>query len=213
MTEPPDKQFADASLVLVPYLLAGLAASLPLLLVPQAWDLMFRFVAQLSLLVALGFVATLAVLDVPLRGFFRGRGWSRRREALSGAVVLVVLVTGVVALVTLASSAALRLTPSLQFLQLLSALDIAWVVAAISIGARQRWGGRAAVVSGTVIGVACVVSIWNYLRVVGFSSDGGWLVDGAQLMKLVIPFDMAAAVVAVTVLFLGIRHSADDAGQ
>ena len=77
----------------------------------------------------------------------------------------------------------------------------------------QPASSSAAVVSGTVIGVACVVSIWNYLRVVGFSSDGGWLVDGAQLMKLVIPFDMAAAVVAVTVLFLGIRHSADDAGQ
>jgi hypothetical protein len=59
--------------------------------------------------------------------------------------------------------------------------------------------------AGLLVGVACVFSIWNYLRVVGFATDGGWLLDGGELMRLVLPFDMVAAIVAGSVLFLGTR--------
>jgi hypothetical protein len=118
-------------------------------------------------------------------------------------VSLVVVVTGLIGLVTLATSAALRLEPSLQFLQLLSALDIAWAGAAVMIGAYRLWGRGAALVGGGVLGVFCVWSIWNYLHIVGFTDAGGWLVEGGQVMRLVLPFDMMAAGVAVTLLVVG----------
>ena len=66
---------------------------------------------------------------------------------------------------------------------------------------------RTTLMAGLAVGVACVASIWNYLRVVGFAGDGGWLLDGGELMRLVIPFDMVAAFVAGTVLFVGTRRS------
>ena len=63
-----------------------------------------------------------------------------------------VLVTGVVALVTLASSAALRFPPSMQFLQLLSAVDIAWAATALVVGADRAWGRTVAIIGGTILG-------------------------------------------------------------
>ena len=132
--------------------------------------------------------------------------WPENRKRLAGGIALVVIVTGVVGLVTLASSAALRLQPSLQFLQLLSALDIAWAAGAVLIGGYRLWSRRTARVAGLTVGVSCVLSIWNYLRVVGFTADGGWLLDGGQLMRLVLPFDMLAAAIASGVLFAGARR-------
>lgn len=120
------------------------------------------------------------------------------RPWLAAAVAMVALVTGFAALVTLASSAALRYDPSLQFLQLLSALDVAWSAAALGYGVRRltgsrRWGTAVAV----MLDIVCVLSIWNYLRSVGFEADGGWAVDRSALLTLVIPFDVAAAVMAI----------------
>jgi len=90
---------------------------------------------------------------------------------------------------------------------LLSALDIAWAAGAVVVGGHRLWSRRAIVGAGLFVGIACVSSIWNYLRVVGFAADGGWLLDGGELMRLVIPFDMVAAIVAGTVLFIGTRKS------
>ena len=53
------------------------------------------------------------------------------------------------------------------------------------------------------LGVFCVFSIWRYLDIVGFTESGGWKVSGPDLMQYVIPFDMAAAVVAVVLLWRG----------
>ena len=116
-----------------------------------------------------------------------------------------VIVTGVIGLVTLATSGSLRFQPSLQFLQLLSALDIAWAGAAIVFGVWRRWGRTAAIWGGVALGVACVASIWNYLRIVGLGGDGGWAVDGGELMRLVIPSDVMAATVAIVLLWVGMR--------
>ena len=197
-----------------PYLAVGIAVSPLLLLVPSSSSLTIRFVAHLAGLVTLGLLLSLRIAPRLVDPFFTRRGWRDRWETVATGVVLVVVVTGVVGLVTLASSAALRFDPSLQFLQLLSALDIAWAGAAIVIGARHLRGRGLSAFAGVALGAACVASIWNYLRVVGFTPEGGWLVDGSRLMTLVIPFDTVAGIVAGTVLFASaLRVSADRAGQ
>lgn len=123
-----------------------------------------------------------------------------RRPWLASAVSLVVLITGFAALLSLATSAAARYDPSLQFLQLLSSLDIAWVTAAIFLGARRMWSlGAAWALAGTII-VICIGSIALYLNVVGFTTGGGWVVNGDRLGAIVIPADMLAAIAALTVL-------------
>ena len=127
---------------------------------------------------------------------------------------VVLLVTGLVGLVTLASSAALRYPPSLQFLQLLSALDIAWVVAGTMLALRSLWGNLVSLAGGVMMSVICVVSIALYLAEVGLTADSEWLVDGGQMLRLVLPFDVAAAVITVALTLLAAhRGSADGAGE
>lgn len=135
------------------------------------------------------------------------RYFSGRRFSIVGTeVVQVVMVTGAVALVTLASSAALRLDPSLQFLQLLSALDIAWSTSAVLVGVRRRWGDRAGMAAGVAMAVVCVWSIGRYLSAVGFGEGGSWLVSAEALWRYVLPFDIMAAVLAITALLVGARQ-------
>ena len=189
----------------VQWLVPALLASVVLLAVPVQEDPLVLFIGQLSVLVVFGLA--LAVHLTPLVAgdeWFSESGWSPARRRLAAASTLVALDTGAVALLTLASSAALRLEPSLQFLQLLSGLDIAWAGAAIVFGSYLRWGTRtAAWIGGAILGVFCVFSIWRYLDIVGFTGDGGWQVSGSDLMRHVIPFDVLAAVVAVGVLWTG----------
>jgi hypothetical protein len=112
----------------------------------------------------------------------------------------------VVALVTLATAAALRFDPSLQFLQLLSTLDIAWSVAALYFGVRWLKGETLGRMAGAMLAVVCIWSIWNYLRIVGFTDSGGWLVDAGALGRWVLPFDTAAALLALGSLVLAVRQ-------
>ncbi len=130
----------------------------------------------------------------------------RRFSMLGTEVVQVVLVTGAVALVALASSAALRLDPSLQFLQLLSALDIAWSTSAVLVGVRRRWGNAAGVSAGAALAVVCVWSIGRYLSIVGFGPGGAWIVSADALWRYVLPFDIMAALLAAFALLAGARH-------
>ena len=189
----------------VPWLIGGLAVSGLLLLLPVSGSdqSLYRVIGHLSALVAFGFALTTQVAPLTDEPWFSITSASPRLRGLGGAAVTIAVVTFAVALVTLASSAALRYDPSLQFLQLLSAMDIAWVVAAVFIGARWRWGIAAAWIGGILIGVACVWSIWRYLDAVGFTADGGWLVSGPELVRLVIVFDIMAALVAVGVVVIG----------
>ena len=185
------------------------AASAPLLLaVPGPDSELARLtLVTVHLTLLVGFGIALAVRLSPLvdEDWFAG---ASPRSARWGAIAAIVAVdTGAVALVGLATSAALRYPPSLQFLQLLSALDIAWAGAALYLGVRM-WGRRGTAVAVTVaLGVVCVWSIWNYLRVVGFAPDGGWLLDGSQLSRLVLPYDMVAAVTAIITVALGVRRT------
>lgn len=169
-------------------------------------DLMMYTMVHLGALVAFGLVVVADLARFIDQSWFAGLGATTRIVASGAAVVA--LTVGAVALVTLPTSAALRLDPSLQFLQLLSALDIAWAAGATLVGvswiAGRRWGH----VAGAIIGVVCVWSIWAYLDAVGFAPDGGWLVDGSALMTYVLPYDMGAAVIAVVTLILGARRTA-----
>lgn len=203
MTDTPMER---AVLAAVPFLLAGLVLSLPLLAV--SWDPPPEtlVVVHLSALVLLGLLAALRLAPMAGDDWFLGRGWSSFWRLVASGSTVVVLVTGVVALSTLASSAALRYPPSMQFLQLLSAVDIAWAATALIIGANRAWGRTAAIVGGVILGVVCVFAIWRYLDLVGFGPGGEWIVDGAALWRNVIPADMAAAIVAVTVFGYGTRR-------
>ena len=189
------------------WLAGGLVAAPLLLFIPQpshesllAWS-----TVHTTAMVMLGFATMLDLArytDEPM--FTSITSVSLRRFTTAGS--LVALVTGVVALVTLATSAALRFDASLQFLQLLSTLDIAWSVAALYFGVRWLRGERSARLAGGILSLICIWSIWNYLRIVGFTDGGGWVVDGGALLRWVLPFDTMAAVMALTALTVAVRQ-------
>lgn len=180
--------------------IAGVAVS-PVLLFVRPGDLTLLFTAQLSALVLFGIVVVSRLERFTDALWFEARTLWRRRWLTAAAAVA--LATGAVALVTLATSSALGLEPSLQFLQLLSALDIAWAAGALYYGVRWRYSSRAALILAAVLGVLCVYSIWNYLTIFGFTSEGGWLVDRPGLLRYVIPGDILAAIVALAAITWG----------
>ncbi len=187
----------------VQWLAGGLLASLPLLLIDTGGDPTVIFLIHLGVLVAFGLALTVALLPMSGADWFAGSGWGVMAKLMGSGAGIVVLTTGAVGLVTLASSAALRYDPSTQFLQLLSALDIAWVTAAVLIGAQRAWSKRAGVIGGVTMGFVCVWSIWYYLDAVAFGPNGEWVVSGSNLSTRVIPFDTAAAIVAVGIFAFG----------
>lgn len=188
------------------WMLVGAAAAVPVLVLPAPDDPMLTFVVHLSILTIFGLALAIHLSTLLDEAWFSGSRLSERARAAAAGVWLVILTTGATALVTLATSAAFRYEPSLQFLQLLSALDIAWVVAAFSFGLRWWLGPGAARIGGVAMGAVCVWSIWNYLNTVGFTPEGGWLVDGADIARLVLPFDVMAAILAVVAFSIGVRR-------
>jgi hypothetical protein len=211
LNDPGNTPMERAVLGAVLFLLVGLVLSLPLLVVSWEPPPITPVIVHLSALVLLGLVA--AVRLAPLAGadWFLGQGWSAFWRLAASGVAVVVVVTGVVALVTLASSAALRYPPSMQFLQLLSAVDIAWAMTALVIGVDRVWGRTAAIIGGVILGVLCVLAIWRYLDIVGFGPDGEWIVDATALFRYVIPADMVAATVAVALFVYGTWRRAPSA--
>lgn len=130
-----------------------------------------------------------------------------RRPWLASTASLVAAAVGFSALLTLATSAAARYDVSLQFLQLLSSLDIAWVVGALYLAVRRLSGSTVGTWAGSALLIACVVSIGVYLAVVGFTDSGGWLVDGGELQRIVLPSDTMAAIISITFLILATRRA------
>ena len=206
MTSPTSHPLEQALAVAARWTLIGASASVVLLAVPASFvadHRLFVVISHLSVVVGSGTVLGWRLKAAVDEGFFPavGRPW------LASAVAIVALVTGYAALVTLASSAALRYDPSLQFLQLLSALDVAWSAVALGLGVRVlARSNRVGLAAAIGLDVICVFSIWNYLRVVGFDADGGWVVDRSELLTLVIPFDVAAAIMAIGALLLAQRR-------
>lgn len=189
---------AASSLLLLPF---GPMASVPFVL------------AHLSVLVGFGLAVAVDLAPLAEAGPFANARRTPLWRAVAGATFVVLLATGAVALVTLASSAAARYQPSLQFLQLLSSMDIVWAGATLYLGVRWWRNERFGLVAAGLLGVFCVWSLWNYLGAVGLAADGGWLVIGEEIMRRILPYDMAAAVVAVVSLAFGAReHAAAVAG-
>ena len=197
-----------AVLATVPFLGIGLVASLPLLLVRWSSPPLVLVLVHLTVLVLLGITASIRLAPLAGGDWFQGRSWSLFVRSLASGVSVVFLVTGLVGLVSIASSAALRYPPSLQFLQLLSALDIAWAGAALVVGVYRAWRIPAAIAAGLMLTVICVWSIWWYLDAVGFGPSGEWIVDASVLMRRVLPFDIAAAVTAIGALLFGTHRQA-----
>ena len=190
-------------------MLVGVAAAVPALVLPAPEDPLVTFLIHLVMLTGFSFGLTLHLAPLLEGGWFVGTSLGEGARRAAAGAWAVVLATGATGFVAIATAAALRFEPSLQFLQLLSALDIAWVVAAFVLGLRWRFGTRVARVGGLMMGVICVWSIWNYLNTVGFTVDGGWLVSGADIARLILPFDVAAAVMAITAFSSGVRRSQD----
>ena len=188
---------------------AGIPLAAASLLIPAPSDdttLYWYVIVQLTVIQAAVLMFVIVVSPTVDQDWFA----DTRRPWLARTASLVALAVGVAALITLAASAAARYQPSLQFLQLLSSLDIAWVVAALYLGGRVLWGQRIAITAGVMLLVACVVSIAVYLHRVGFTAEGGWLVDGGQLLRVVLPSDVMAALISMTVVLLASRRVDSD---
>lgn len=169
--QPMERALRDA----VIWLLPALAASGLLLALPAPGGSLGWVMAHLAVVVGFGLLLTMALGRYLTAKWFSDFGALARRLAV--AATLVLFATGVVALLTLASSAALRLEPSLQFLQLLSALDIAWAAGATALGLGMLAGRAAGWLGGFAVVAICLWSVWRYLDVVGFTPAGGWLVE------------------------------------
>ena len=203
-----DTPMERAVLGTLPFLLIGLAVSVPLLFVRWSPPPFTVVIVHLAALVLLGLIAAIRLMPLAGNDWFLGRSWSPFWRLSASGISVVFLVTGMVGLVTLASSAALRYPPSLQLLQLLSALDIAWAGAALVIGIYRAWRLPASVAAGTLLATICIWSIWKYLDVVGFGPTGEWIVDSDALARYVLPFDVIAAVMAVGAFVFGTRRQA-----
>lgn len=203
-----DSSMERAVLATAPLLGLGLIASLPLLFISWTPPPFTLVIVHLTVLVLLGLAASIRLAPLAGGDWFRGESWSPFWRGIASGVSVVFLVTGMVGLVTIASAAALRYPPSLQFLQLLSALDIAWAGAALVIGVFRAWRIPAAVAAGSILAVICIWSIWWYLDAAGFGPNGEWIVDASVLMRRVLPFDIAAAVMAIGALLYGTRRQA-----
>ncbi|MCP3975271.1 MAG: hypothetical protein GY720_12370 [bacterium] len=208
----PEPNLETASALAFPFMVDALGISALGLLIPTSFSLGLRFGGHLVLLVAFGFFLAqrlLASTDAP---WFRASPLRRDRRIMATGLGVIIIVTGVVGLVTLASSAALRFQPSTQFLQLLSALDIAWAMTAVMIAAYWLWGRRAALLGGLIVGVVCIISIARYLDAVGFTRRGKWRLDAESLWTYVLPFDMAVAVIAIGLFVYAARKRARVSG-
>ena len=124
---------------------------------------------------------------------------------------VVIIVTGCVGLVTLASSAALRLRPATQFLQLLSTLDIAWAASTVMVAAYWLWSRvRVALFGGLVVVAACTVTLARYVDEAAFGPNGGWRLTASELWEYVLPYDIGVAAIAIGMLFYAVRKRAAD---
>lgn len=186
----------SSALLTFPWLPGGLVVSLPLLLLTQANDRRWEAMIHLSLLVLFLFALSWRLGRSGDHPWFADRGWSESRRRLVTNVALIIILTGVAVVVTLASSAAMRYQPSLQFPQLLSALE--------SLGLSPEphlpcvpYGETVPPSQRPMMSIIYVLSIGLYLAAVGLFADQGRLVDGEQILRLVLPFDVAAAAITI----------------
>ena len=63
---------------------------------------------------------------------------------------------------------------------------------------------RAVLATVPFLGIGLLVSLPR----VGFGPNGEWIVDASVLMRRVLPFDIAAAMMAIAALLYGMRRQA-----
>jgi len=207
-TKPQATSAESALVAAFPFLVDALGVSALGLIVPTSASLGLRFGGQLVLLVALGFLLTTRLLPFTDTIWFGSSSLRGVGRVYGTGLVVIVIVAGTVGLVALASSAALRLQPSTQFLQLLSALDIAWAAATVMVALYWLRGKRAALVGGAMVGIVCIASIARYLDAVGFTPRGRWRLDAASLWEYVLPYDIAVALIAIGLFVYAAKRKA-----
>lgn len=190
------------------WMTVGSAAAIPGLVVPQPDDPLATFTIHLALLAVFAVALTFRLAPLADEPWFAGLGVGHRARRALTWVGIVVMVMGATALVAIATSAALRYAPSLQFLQMLSALGLAWATSAIALGARRRLGAGSAVGAAALLGAVSVWVIWRYLGTVGFDVEGGWLLRASDLKRLVLPHALVGAVVTTAVFSAGVGREA-----
>lgn len=194
-----------AALTTLGWTAGGAATALVLLPFPAGDTPLTTATVHLAAVVVYGIGLSFRLVGMADPPWFEGMATPRRRRCAT-SIWLVTLVAGSVGLVALATSAGLRYDPSMQFLQVLSAVDIAWAAASIAVGV-SWWRGRGPAGAGVaLLAVVCIWSIWRYLSIVGFGPEGSWRVDADRMSTLVLPYDVAAALMAAIALWLGAHH-------
>lgn len=202
-------QLEAAVLDTFPFLVDALGIAALGLLVPSSLSLRGRVMAQLLLVSLFGLYLAYRLLKRLEPVWFEDAAITATQRAFGTSLGLVVLVTGCVGLVTLASSAALRLRPTTQFLQLLSTLDIAWAASTVMIAAYWLWHRvRVAIAAGLLVVVLCSVAYYRYIDTVAFSPSGAWRLRAGELWEYVLAYDMAIAAIALGMLFIAVRRKA-----
>ena len=190
----------------LPWLFGGLLAALLALLGRKpltAGPRIIVFTVHLSAMLGLVLVASLTLAPLTSAAWFQGSGLSEvSRQIASGVFATLLLTTGI-AIVSIASSAALGYPPSLSYLQLLSAADAGMATAGVAIGLSWMAGPVVTSIGALLMAAVCVWSIWCYLDKVGFTDEGGWLVDRQALWRYVYPFDLAALALVIVALTMG----------
>ncbi len=192
-----------------PFLVDGLGVAVLGLLVPTSLSLPWRFTIQLGLLSALALFLAYRLLAHVSSLWFAGAGLRAPWQALGTALGYVVLVTGSVGLVCLASSAALRYQPTTQFLQLLSSLDIAWATSTVMVAVHWLWKRRIlTLLAGAGVVVVCVWVIVRYIDKGAFGPRGAWRLRAGELWEYVLVYDVVVAALAIGLLVVAVRRRA-----
>ncbi len=191
----------------------GAAAAVPVLVLPAPEDPLLPATVHLSAVVLFSVALSFHLAGLVEEEWFTETGLSATARRALGGLWIVVLVAGAAGVVTSATAAAYRFDASLQYLQVLAALHAAWVEAAVVIGLQRRFGSRVAVAGALATAGVWVWSVWRYLDAVGFTSSGGWAVDGGEIARLVVPFGAGVGAVAVTLFAVGVRVDASSEGS
>ena len=202
-------QLEAAVLDAFPFLIDALGISALGLLVPSSLSLRWRVMVHLLLISAFGVYLGYRLLKRLDPVWFASAPITSTQRVFGTALGVVIIVTGSVGLVTLASSAALRLRPSTQFLQLLSTLDIAWAAATVMVAFYWLWNRvQMALIGGFAVVVACAFPYGRYVDQAAFGPGGAWRMRASELWEYVLPYDIFIAVVAIGLLLLAVRRRA-----
>lgn len=183
---------------------AGVAAAVPLLVVPQpGTDPRLPAIVHLGLLGAFAIGLAVHLTPVADRPWLTGTTIGEAARWAAAGLVVVAMVAAAASGVAVATAASLRFDPSLQYLQVLAALHLSITASFVVLGARRRFGGAIAGVAAAATVAAGLWTEWRYLGAVGFTPAGGWVVDGSEMRVIVLPFLAGSAAAAAAAVAAG----------